>query len=103
MGAPTVSAEKLDSNEGSAAVEALSRVLPRPITALLCAEVGGGNSLEPLAVGLHKGLPVVDADLMGRVSGPCCYMTPCSKVSSTHIVAVTAEWLLTLLSNTSEA
>eukprot|EP00878_Enallax_costatus_P039678 GHUV01045559.1.p1 GENE.GHUV01045559.1~~GHUV01045559.1.p1 ORF type:complete len:375 (+),score=112.12 GHUV01045559.1:137-1126(+) len=66
MGAPTVSAEKLDSFECSAAVQGLSEVLPRPVTALLCAEVGGGNALEPLAVGLERGLPVVDADLMGR-------------------------------------
>ncbi|WIA10376.1 hypothetical protein OEZ85_010568 [Tetradesmus obliquus] len=29
-------------------------------------EVGGGNALEPLAVGMELGLPVVDADLMGR-------------------------------------
>eukprot|EP00775_Hariotina_reticulata_P011653 gene11653-11798_t len=32
----------------------------------LGAQVGGGNGLEPLAVGLELGLPVVDADLMGR-------------------------------------
>lgn len=66
MGAPTVSAEKLDNYECSAAVQALSEVLPQPITALIVAEVGGGNALEPLAVGLKRGLPVVDADLMGR-------------------------------------
>lgn len=66
MGAPTVSAEKLDSYECAAAVQALSAALPRPLTALLCAEVGGGNALEPLAVGMELGLPVVDADLMGR-------------------------------------
>ncbi|WIA30432.1 hypothetical protein OEZ86_000516 [Tetradesmus obliquus] len=66
MGAPTVSAEKLDSYECAAAVQALSAALPRPLTALLCAEVGGGNALEPLAVDMELGLPVVDADLMGR-------------------------------------
>lgn len=66
MGAPTVSAEKLDSFECAAAVRGLSAALPQRISALLCAEVGGGNALEPLAVGLEQGLPVVDADLMGR-------------------------------------
>jgi uncharacterized protein len=35
-------------------------------SALLCAEVGGGNCLEPLVVGARLGLPVTDADLMGR-------------------------------------
>lgn len=34
-----------------AAVQALARVLDRPLTALLCAEVGGGNCLEPLIAG----------------------------------------------------
>jgi DUF917 family protein len=66
MGAPTVSAEKLDSHECMSAVRGLSAALPVAISALLCAEVGGGNGLEPLAVGLELGLPVVDADLMGR-------------------------------------
>ena len=36
------------------------------ITHLICAEVGGVNSLEPLVVGAEKGLPVMDADGMGR-------------------------------------
>lgn len=66
MGAPTVSAEKLDSHECAAAVRGLAGLLPSPLTALLCAEVGGGNALEPFAVGMELGLPVVDADLMGR-------------------------------------
>jgi hypothetical protein len=66
MGAPTVSAEKLDSHECAAAVRGLEGSLPSPLTALLCAEVGGGNALEPLAVGMELGLPIVDADLMGR-------------------------------------
>ena len=29
-------------------------------------EIGGGNGLEPLAIGARMGLPVVDADFMGR-------------------------------------
>ena len=38
----------------------------RRITALLCAEAGGVNSFEPLLVGARLGLPVLDADGMGR-------------------------------------
>lgn len=34
--------------------------------ALVCAEIGGANSIEPLAVGAELGLPIVDADGMGR-------------------------------------
>jgi uncharacterized protein len=29
-------------------------------------EIGGGNALQPLMAGIHLGLPVVDADTMGR-------------------------------------
>ena len=38
----------------------------RRITALMCTEAGGMNSIEPLLVGAHTGLPVVDVDGMGR-------------------------------------
>ena len=33
---------------------------------VLSCEIGGGNGLESLALGARLGLPVVDADLMGR-------------------------------------
>ncbi len=36
------------------------------ITTLVCAEIGGYNSIEPLLVGARLGLPVIDADGMGR-------------------------------------
>ena len=29
-------------------------------------EIGGANGLEPLAIGARMGLPIVDADFMGR-------------------------------------
>lgn len=32
----------------------------------MAAEVGGANSFEPLVVGAKVGLPVLDADGMGR-------------------------------------
>ena len=36
------------------------------VVGVLCAEVGGMNSLEPLMVSAILGLPVVDGDGMGR-------------------------------------
>lgn len=36
------------------------------LAALLSFEIGGGNGIEPLVAGARMGLPVVDADLMGR-------------------------------------
>ena len=33
---------------------------------MACAEIGGANSVEPLVTGAELGLPIVDADGMGR-------------------------------------
>lgn len=67
MGAPTVSNEKLASLDGMvAAVEAISSGLSKKATHIIAAEVGGINSLLPVAVAAELGLPLVDADLMGR-------------------------------------
>lgn len=38
----------------------------RRLAALVCAEIGGMNSLEPLRAAALLGLPVLDVDLMGR-------------------------------------
>ena len=38
----------------------------RRISALICCEAGGANSIEPLLVGAATGLPVMDVDGMGR-------------------------------------
>ena len=67
MGAPTVMVEKLPSlAEVIEPVKALSVHLGRPITHIACAEVGGVNSTIPIAAAAALGLPLVDADGMGR-------------------------------------
>ncbi|MGV9306286.1 DUF917 domain-containing protein [Nonomuraea sp. NPDC003727] len=67
MGAPTVMVEKLPSStEMSDAVEALCGYLGRRPTHIACAEVGGVNSLIPVAAAARLGLPLIDADGMGR-------------------------------------
>jgi DUF917 family protein len=67
IGAPTVLVEKLPSGEEPvAAFRALQHHLGRPITHVLPIEVGGTNSLMPFVVAAALGLPVVDADCMGR-------------------------------------
>lgn len=67
MGAPTVMVEKLPSSEEiSNAVEALCGYLGRRPTHIACAEVGGVNSLIPVAAAARLGLPLIDADGMGR-------------------------------------
>ncbi len=67
MGAPTVSNEKLqEGQEIKRAVRALEDHLRQKITAIVIAEIGGGNALGPMITALQLGVPVVDGDGMGR-------------------------------------
>ncbi|TCO45700.1 hypothetical protein EV646_108323 [Kribbella antiqua] len=67
MGAPTVIVEKIPrGSEPVAALRALERHLGRTADATMPIECGGINSMIPLLVAARTGLPVVDADGMGR-------------------------------------
>lgn len=67
MGAPTVVHEKLpNGDEPAIALRALERHLGAKADATMPIECGGINSMIPLVVGARLGLPVVDADGMGR-------------------------------------
>ncbi len=67
MGAPTCIVEKLpEGREAAASLQRLERHLGRRAFATMPIEAGGVNSMIPLVVGLRLGLPVVDADGMGR-------------------------------------
>lgn len=67
MGAPTVMMEKLFSvDDAHRAVSALEKRLGRTATAIIAAEIGGVNSMMPIAYAAARGLPVVDGDGMGR-------------------------------------
>src|SRR5919204_6493987 len=67
MGAPTVRVEKLPrGTEASLALRTLEEHLGRRADATMPVECGGSNSMVPLLVGAQLGLPVVDADGMGR-------------------------------------
>ncbi len=67
MGAPTVIVEKLPSGEETiASLRKLEAYLGRKAFATMPIEVGGINSTMPLVVGARLGLPIVDADGMGR-------------------------------------
>jgi len=67
MGAPTVIVEKLPTLAVlDAALDGLEQRQGRAVTALLPAEMGGINSLMPLALAARRRLPLVDADGMGR-------------------------------------
>jgi hypothetical protein len=67
IGAPTVMLEKLPAGgEAAAAMRALEEVLGRPVTHTVSIEAGGLNSTVPFVTAAELGLPVVDADGMGR-------------------------------------
>lgn len=67
MGAPTIGVEKFpNGNEEIHALKAIENASGREVDALIPGEIGGVNSIVPLCVGAMTGLPVVDADGMGR-------------------------------------
>lgn len=67
MGAPTVMVEKIPAGtEPTLALRTLEKHLGRTAEATMPIECGGINSMIPLIVAAETGLPVVDADGMGR-------------------------------------
>jgi DUF917 family protein len=67
MGSPTVSFERLiRANEALNAMRALENHLGRKVTHVVPSEIGGSNSTIPMVVAVQAGIPVIDADGMGR-------------------------------------
>jgi len=67
IGAPVVGVEKIEEGEECLrALRALEKELDVKVDALISAEIGGANSMEPMLTAAQAGLPVVDGDGMGR-------------------------------------
>lgn len=67
MGAPLVGQERLaDPDLAARPVRMMEEYLGRRFRAVMSIEIGGGNAFQPLMVAAKTGLPVVDADAMGR-------------------------------------
>src|SRR5438132_1701834 len=67
MGAPLVGQERLaDSRNIARAVEIQQDLLGAKFRAVMALEIGGGSGIQPLMAAAHLGVPVVDADTMGR-------------------------------------
>ena len=67
MGAPLVGQERLaDSRNIAHAVAMQQEYHGWKFRAVMSLEIGGNNSIQPLMAAAHLGLPVVDADTMGR-------------------------------------
>jgi len=80
MGAPLVCMEKLPTgDELRALVAHTERRFQKKVTALVPAEIGGGNAFVPFFIAGELGLPIVDADEMGRAF-------PELQMSSVHLL-----------------
>src|SRR5213079_1956261 len=67
MGAPLVGQERLaDSRNIARAVEMQQEFGGFKFRAVMSVEIGGGNGMQALMAAAHLGIPVVDADCMGR-------------------------------------
>lgn len=67
LGAPTVLVEKVPAGpEPAYALDALEAEVGHGFDALLPSEAGGWNSLHPMLPAAQRGIPLLDADGMGR-------------------------------------
>jgi hypothetical protein len=67
IGAPTVALEKLPSGaEAGRLRDHVERRLGAKVAALMAVEIGGSNGVEPVGFAAELGLPLLDADAMGR-------------------------------------
>ena len=101
IGAPTVGIEKVRDLQSYHALRAIEDYTGEQATALISNEIGGSNSVEPLIPAAMAGLPVVDADGMGRafpelqmktffVYGvPCCPMAVADEKGNTVVIRET--------------
>lgn len=76
VGAPTVSLELLPCvDEAARTLAAYEEHVGRKVDAVVSFEIGGGNSLVPIAAAAGRGIPVVDGDGMGRALPEAQMMT----------------------------
>ncbi|MFG3442242.1 DUF917 domain-containing protein [Nonomuraea sp. NPDC047897] len=67
IGAPTVSHEMIHGEEEPRRIaEEVERIFGRPPDAVMSSEIGGANGVAPVAWAAQLGLPLLDADGMGR-------------------------------------
>src|SRR5208283_4151171 len=67
IGAPVVGIEKIkQGQECLRALRGVEAATGLRVSALISAEIGGSNSIEPVLTAAYAGLPVLDGDGMGR-------------------------------------
>ena len=106
IGAPTVGIEKVRDLQSYYALRAIEEFTSERATALISNEIGGSNSVEVMIAAAKAGLPIVDADGMGRafpefqmktffVYGvPCCPMSIADEKGNSIIIreTITPAW-----------
>jgi uncharacterized protein len=67
IGAPVVGVEKIkEGTESVRALRAVEEAAGVKVSALISAEIGGANAMEPICAAARAGLPILDGDGMGR-------------------------------------
>ncbi len=67
VGSPMVGIEKIGNTDGADRLrDGLERWYERKVAAIMASEIGGSNGMRPIAWAASMGLPVTDADGMGR-------------------------------------
>jgi DUF917 family protein len=67
IGSPTVAQERIWSGlEGGRLASAVARLHGAPVDVLMCYEIAGANGLLPVLWATRLGIPLLDADGMGR-------------------------------------
>lgn len=91
VGAPVVTTEKLEEGgEILRALRALEEFYGRKADAVIAAEIGGQNAMEPLIIASQANIPAVDADGMGRAF-PEMQMTTFSIYGKSSVPAAMAD------------
>lgn len=78
MGAPLINMERLLSgSEIEILLETIEKKLQKKPTVLMAGEIGGANAFTPLLAAAKLGLPILDADMLGRAF-PELQMSSCN-------------------------
>ena len=93
MGAPLITSERLvNGQELEKLIETIDKKLKFKTTILMGAEIGGANAFTPLIIAAKLGLPILDADMIGRAF-PELQMSSCYLQNLKATPAVVADCL----------
>ncbi len=93
MGAPLINMERLLSSiELDNLLKTIQKRIGRKPTVLMAGEIGGANAFTPLLIASKLGLPILDADMLGRAF-PELQMNSCNLTNLCPTPAVLADCL----------